>query len=712
MDQVKYELATEEKVKNETLERVKSIVSTVLLLLFAATMSAVLGYFFYHLDTPGGTILFKKLRIRLLPLRHLEWRNSAGKTLLEGHLGVNFPEHVFHDIYGKNDTFMHVHWTNQAELIGRWWRDIEHQFECYHFSWKSLTCANNAIQDCFSLQDTHWYGGGIIPNQTWPIETWSIREAPFLTGDPEKDTYGGILSRYWLSSKGVGIFVDWESPLWVSVNASGDQKLCLKAMYANPPYWQKDMFTPLRLSYKMCIGPNMRAVHWYMTKKFLQYPRVSPSLGSMDMIINPLWSLTPSFPHPVNVSDVLKLARSALAFYPATNSTAILRLENIIFNDTSNVRTGPTDGDIRSYKELITCLSNMGFRVSIFRSPSLYLNNTLRRTDGVEKTIFEDPTEVHILPRIRWKTSVGQLKDATTKWFQKNVKVLQKDLSVSFSFHGGNALSLPLNDIVIQGLGNPDSFTLMYHQMASNLDPDSIFDSASGPQNLSAFVTMRNRKLSWDANNGLRSIIPEALTLGVIGYPYIIAPGLNMADILEGSVSRVNSKSEIAELYIRWLQTVSLFPVVRFTIQPSYFPRNMTRLADDIWRARQKHTSTIQELAREAWANRVPILRPVWWIAPTDQNAQILDDQFMLGNYLMVAPVLRSGTSIRSIYLPKGNWIDLLRNETVIGPRWLHRYSVSLAELPLFALNAQSWGKPSLPYEFGTILSTLSRRIF
>ena len=62
------------------------------------------------------------------------------------------------------------------------------------------------------------YGGGETKKQTWPIESVQRPEAPFVTGDflgPNAE-YGGVVETYWLTSSGVAIHVDEDTPLFMS----------------------------------------------------------------------------------------------------------------------------------------------------------------------------------------------------------------------------------------------------------------------------------------------------------------------------------------------------------------------------------------------------------------------------------------------------------------------------------------------------------------
>ena len=64
------------------------------------------------------------------------------------------------------------------------------------------------------------YGGGETQRQTWPIQSVPREEVPFVTGDynapSSSGAYGGVVETYWLTSSGVAIHVDEDTPLFIS----------------------------------------------------------------------------------------------------------------------------------------------------------------------------------------------------------------------------------------------------------------------------------------------------------------------------------------------------------------------------------------------------------------------------------------------------------------------------------------------------------------
>ena len=87
-----------------------------------------------------------------------------------------------------------------------------------------------------------------------------------------------------------------------------------------------------------------------------------------------------------------------------------------------------------------------------------------------------------------------------------------------------------------------------------------------------------------------------------------------------------------------------------------------------------------------------PIVRPLWWLAPTDAVALNCDSQFLLGDNLLVAPVLHAGARSRDVYLPGARtvcWRDYFATdprETPIltGGTWVRNKTVQLDEVAVY----------------------------
>lgn len=76
-------------------------------------------------------------------------------------------------------------------------------------------------------------------------------------------------------------------------------------------------------------------------------------------------------------------------------------------------------------------------------------------------------------------------------------------------------------------------------------------------------------------------------------------------------------------------------------------------------------------------------MRPLLLEFPDDPNTYGMEDQFMFGSDLLVAPVLREGLTEREVYLPKGDWFDFWTGARHAGGARI-RMPVTLASIPIF----------------------------
>ena len=88
-------------------------------------------------------------------------------------------------------------------------------------------------------------------------------------------------------------------------------------------------------------------------------------------------------------------------------------------------------------------------------------------------------------------------------------------------------------------------------------------------------------------------------------------------------------------------------------------------------------------LLRETHDTGIPPMRAMWIAYPHDPHVANMDDQYLWGDDLLVAPVYEPGQISRQLYLPEGGWYDFWTNELIAGGRYIAR-QVDLATLPLY----------------------------
>jgi alpha-D-xyloside xylohydrolase len=131
------------------------------------------------------------------------------------------------------------------------------------------------------------------------------------------------------------------------------------------------------------------------------------------------------------------------------------------------------------------------------------------------------------------------------------------------------------------------------------------------------------------------------------------------------------------ELFVRWFQYGAFCPLFRshgFRVpEMEMGSETMTGGPNEIWSygdeaygilrsyvlLRERLRPYLHEQAQEASLTGVPIMRPLFLEFPDDKGSWAIEDQFMFGPDLLVAPVLEQGATQREVYLPSGaDWTD------------------------------------------------------
>jgi len=91
----------------------------------------------------------------------------------------------------------------------------------------------------------------------------------------------------------------------------------------------------------------------------------------------------------------------------------------------------------------------------------------------------------------------------------------------------------------------------------------------------------------------------------------------------------------------------------------------------------------LYSMAAQTHSTGMPIIRALWLMYPKEKNALLVDNQYLWGDNILVAPVYEKGATQRNAYLPAGKWWNYWTNEAVEGGKEIS-VSAPLDTLPLF----------------------------
>ncbi|MCA6096264.1 glycosyl hydrolase [Streptomyces sp. SCA3-4] len=162
---------------------------------------------------------------------------------------------------------------------------------------------------------------------------------------------------------------------------------------------------------------------------------------------------------------------------------------------------------------------------------------------------------------------------------------------------------------------------------------------------------------------GLRASLALVLGLGLCGVPY------SGPDV--GGFTGFPSP----ELFVRWFQLGAYLPLFRTHAamsagrrEPWEFGAEVLEHAGAALRERGRLLPYFVTLSHLAHRTGAPYVRPVWWRSPEDRPLRDCEDAFLLGDSLLVAPVLERGADRRAVRLPRGRWYDTATGRAHEGP--------------------------------------------
>ena len=176
----------------------------------------------------------------------------------------------------------------------------------------------------------------------------------------------------------------------------------------------------------------------------------------------------------------------------------------------------------------------------------------------------------------------------------------------------------------------------------------------------------------------LQLSIPMYTTMGLSGVPFI-----------GGDVGGFIGRSD-GELLTRWYEAGFLTPMLRNHMQIDSYdhePWRFGKIYEDIIRKylklRYRLLPFLYTQLEDAHRTGVPLFRPLILNYQDDSNAANLDDEFMIGADLLVAPVMKAGASDRLVYLPSGEWIDYWSGARIAGGAMIHA-AAALDTVPMY----------------------------
>lgn len=490
------------------------------------------------------------------------------------------------------------------------------------------------------IGETAWWSGVINHGEMMPLKDGYTADF--------RDNYGNQIQPLILSNRGQSIWS--EQPFTIEVK---DDTLFVRAggaalIYNESGQTLKDAFEYASINYFPPVGimPDqlLFSLPQYNTWIELQYDQ--------------------------NQRDILRYARDILdnGFPPG-----VLMIDDNWQEDYGKWDFHP--GRFPNPVEMMDSLHLMGFKVMVWICPFISPDCDVYRLLEKNKFLLRDSTGEAAI--VRWWNGASALLDLSSQgseqWFKDQLNYLQSRYRVDgFKFDAGDPLYYE-GLLSEEGL-SPNEHCALFGKVGLDYPLNeyrAMWKMAGQP----LVNRLRDKYHTWEDAGKL---IPDILLQGIMGYNFTcpdMVGGGDYSSFLPGAVMD-------QDLIVRSAQTHALMPMMQFSVAPWRVLDEAHLLAvKEAVKIRMKYTPLIMKLAGKSALDGSPIVRSMEYVFP-HQGYESIDDQFMLGDSILVAPMLEAGEGRRNIVIPEGRWRSS-GGSIERGPKVLN-LNIGLDEIPIF----------------------------
>ncbi len=337
-------------------------------------------------------------------------------------------------------------------------------------------------------------------------------------------------------------------------------------------------------------------------------------------------------------------------------------------------------------EQMVSDLHEMGFKIMLwvvpFISPDkfLVLDELLKKKalllDRESGYSYHEAKKPAIIP---WWNGYSACLDfsspAANEWFNEQLQKLTERYGIDgFKFDGGDMNFYPDDALSMKGV-HPNEHCRLYAELGLKY-PLNEYRACWKMGGKPLAQRLHDKQHSWE---DLQKLIPHMVAEGLAGYPF------SCPDMIGGGdwTSFMPGKDLDQELVVRSAQCHALMPMMQFSVAP-------WRILDDPYLSalkkaveiRSSHKEIILNLVKKAAKTGKPVVTNLEYHFP-NRGLEGINDQFMLGDKIMVAPVVSKG-KYREIVFPEGKWKS--DDGTFFDGGRCYPIEVKLEKLPVYDL--------------------------
>ena len=359
------------------------------------------------------------------------------------------------------------------------------------------------------------------------------------------------------------------------------------------------------------------------------------------------------------------------------------------------------DASFPSLKQLTGFLAMKGIKTVVSLNPAVKVDRNFDiYNDGKSKDVFCKLPNGEIFHGVSWpgwSVFPDFTKPDVRKWWREQYHYLTSegisgiwhDMNEPASFAAWGDKSFPLStQHFMEGRGgNHEEAHNLYGLLMNQAGYEALRVNSPDKRpwilSRSGWAGLQRYAWNWTADTNtswesLQQTIPTILGLGLSGHAF---SGVDIGGF---------SGDPDAELYLRWFQLAAFLPLFRTHSsivtkprEPWVYGEPTTSIIRKYLKLRYKLLPYLYTLAWDSAQTGIPPLRPLFWNNPTDIQFMDVQDEFLLGDALLLAPILHKGERSRPIILPPGKWYSFGDNLSHIGDKQFI-YPAALSTIPFF----------------------------
>ncbi len=496
------------------------------------------------------------------------------------------------------------------------------------------------------LENEKWWGGAVLDGRNSPLQTDSFK---YNQNNNCKDNQAAPL---FISNK--GRFIWSEKPINIEIT-----KGVIRVQDKNG---------------EVITGNSGTTLKDALLQAGKQYFPPSGKTPDPLLFTSPQYNTWIELQYNQNEKDILKYAESIVA-----NGFPVGVL---MIDDTWQTNYGKWTFDAEKFsdpKGMIKKLHAMGFKVMLWVCPFISADSRNFRSLAARKMMLFQDSAKKIPAIVRWWNGASGLLDLSNpeseKWFRDELRTLVSEYGVDgFKLDAGD----PQFYVGSYSLNNysPNEQCEAYAKIGLSFPLNELracWKMAGQP----LVQRLRDKNHIW---SDVRVLIPDMIGLGLIGHQFGCPDMIGGGDFSSFSNAAVMDE----ELIVRSAQVSTLMPMMQFSVAPwRVLSKENLAICKNMANLHYRLGNEIMELAKKCAVSGEPMVRNLEYEFP-GKGYEGIKDQFLLGNKIMVAPVVEKGARSREVVFPEGKWMGDDGSE-VTGPAKL-KIDVPLERLPWFRI--------------------------